>query len=198
MNTDAMNSAILSDWPPTTGWKHKIYGFENPVSTIDETLVGLHTTAWWSGMRLSAFGVGDVRFHVALIPRNKECILAEWEQDADVWVPFKWMIPADLADVALIDVKITLLTPFRFSQRVDISVKMSFQEMPRMERAARYAFVNAEMNTIQYHWDGERRAWGTPLRGADLRYGETYIIIPPSSTIDAKAAVKEVRDWYID
>jgi hypothetical protein len=180
------------------GWKHKIYGFEWKANAIDETLVGLHTTAWWSGIRLSAFGVENARFHVALIPRNNECILMEWEQGADEWIPFKWLIPADFADSALLDVKITLLTPFRHSQRVDISVKMSFQEMPRMDRAVRYAFVNSEMNTIHYHWDGERRAWGTPMRGADLSYGKTYVLIPPSSAIDTKMKIQEVRDWYID
>ncbi len=145
-----------------------------------ETLEGLHTPAWWTGLLLTATEGPNVIYHVKLRMRNgrpgmpfagHECM---WTQTSGTWRPFPWALPATMATSMGLEVVITPVDGVATT-----AVKIAFQEMSGLLERDHYLFCDDEGTLVQL-WDGRHHTWGTPEEGHAPKWRALHVVVPPT------------------
>lgn len=165
-----------------------------------ETLEGLHTPAWWTGLRLVAADGWNTVYRVRLrqiaglqsstgnqrIPAGNaeihdrpgfplmanEC---EWTQVSGDWHPLPFAVPATMASLTGMEL---VVTPTDNAPRDLItSVKIGFQEMPQLRETDRYLFCDDDGRVV-HMWDGRRQVCGTPQEGSEPEWRSLHTVVP--------------------
>ena len=169
-----------------TGWKMLTRAGAGP---WPETLSGLHTGSWWTGVRLTAAGEAagapGQHYRVQLLdsggkaPFPEDARACVWEQRSGEWEPLPWPIPADLATARGFHLVVEPLAPVRES--LTTSVRIAFYDLPDNE-PHRYIFVATD-GTPRLLWDGVRSLWGTPFEGVEPIWRTFHTVVPPLARI---------------
>ena len=147
-----------------------------------ETLEGLHTPAWWTGVRLTAAEGWNTVYRVKLRMRGSErpgfpafAGECEWTQVSSDWHPLPFPIPASMATSMGLElyVKPTDNAP----DSLITSVKIAFQEMPALDDHDRYLFCDHD-GSLVHVWNGRHRTWGTPEEGYQPLWRQLYTVVP--------------------
>lgn len=146
-----------------------------------ETLAGLHTPAWWTGLRLVAAGGWNTVYRVKLrkiwnqpgfpfIPN--EC---EWTQVSGDWHPLPYALPAKMA--TLMGLELVISPTENAPAGLITSVKISFQELPDLREKDRYLFCDDEGRLV-HMWNGRHQSWGTPDEGEQPLWRQLHTVVP--------------------
>lgn len=146
-----------------------------------ETLVGLHTPAWWTGLRLSAADGWNTIYRVRLrklhdqpgfpgVPND-----CEWTQVSGDWHPLPFALPATMATV--MGMELTVTPTANAPAGLITSVKISFQEMPGLRERDRYLFCDHD-GCVVHMWNGRHRTWGTPTEGDQPQWQQLHTVVP--------------------
>ena len=147
-----------------------------------ETLEGLHTPAWWTGLRLAAAEGWNTIYRVKLRIRDseqagfpfaaREC---EWTQVSNDWHPLPFPIPASMATT--MGLELYVRPTDNAPPSLITSVKIAFQEMPALRDNDRYLFCDHDGAPVHV-WDGRHRAWGTPEEGFQPQWRQLHVVVP--------------------
>jgi len=182
-------------WPPepgpTTGFKTKFpEGLELEKT---ESLTKLGHPGWWSGVKILVPNETPALFHVRLVVEEGDAIFMEERvQEANVWVPFPWLIPGEMATALGLRLEVKRIDsdiPIMFG------IKTAIYYLPSMLQRDRYLFMK-EDRRMAYHWNGAHHSWGSPTKGAEPMWRTIHTVIPPFEMMrDMDAHVFCIHDW---
>jgi len=181
-----MLSDILRTWPPgpgldetVTGTKQRLLANE-PLHGFTENLDDLHEPAWWTGVKIIT--VENVAaFSVRLIDRIGQPFFEDhcvWDQSAGEWQMFPWPIPAALAALRGLQIRISRIDN---DEPLFVSMKTCFHEMTMMDQVGPYLFMD-DMDAPVFYWHGD--LWSTPTRGLPLPMDVQCRPIPSIASLD--------------
>lgn len=187
-----MLSAIPTHWPPHEGSTvHPETGYKSMTAqhaaTYRETLMDLHDSAWWTGLRITAFTEEPQRFRVKLLNAQGEPAFkmasdrCMWFQESGEWVKFPWPIPAKMAKYMELWVDITPMSVTGNGPYVN--TRIAFHEVPGIIPKEHLLFFN-EAGAVQHYWNGSQNVWGNRSEGATPRWRTVHVPVPPSSMLD--------------
>jgi hypothetical protein len=182
-------------WPPepgpTTGFKTNFpIGLELEKT---ESLTTLGHPAWWSGVKILVPTEEGASFSVRLVTGDGESVFMEERvQEANVWVPFPWLIPGGMATEMRLRMEVKRIDsdiPFMFG------IKTSFCYLPTLLARDRYLFMNPD-RSMAYHWNGAKNTWGSTTGGADPMWRTIHTVIPPFDLMGSlDQQVFCIHDW---
>lgn len=150
-----MLSTIKQFWPPapsptqtTTGYKFKNHKIGDV--PVTEELRTLDTYDWWTGLRIATMGAEPAMFHVRIVDSVGNQFGPDWIQESNMWVPFYWAIPGDLALKEELKLSIALAernTPIE----PDICVRISFHTLAEQPPHDPYFFIDDGLK-VRYTW----------------------------------------------
>lgn len=178
-------SDIPQFFPPTSGdsrvgWKDLFQPVVENDGTFRESLVGLHEPAWWTGVRIASLDANQ-EFRVELLKLHDEFAIGTWTQRAGVWTAFPWAIPAKMASLMGLMLRITPLGTNMTTPQY--AVRTAFAELSTMPVDERYLFFD-ETGVVQFYWNGRRQAWGSRSQGAEPQWRSIHMLVPPSSMLE--------------
>jgi hypothetical protein len=182
-------------WPPepgpTTGFKTKFpEGLEH---TKTESLKHLSHPGWWSGVKILVPIEEGVSFSVRLLATEDEPVFMEEQvQEANVWVPFPWLIPGEMATEMRLRLEVKRIDS---DQPIMFGIKTSFCYLPTLLARDRYLFMNRD-RSMAYHWNGAKQIWGSPHLGGAPVWRTIHTVIPPFDRMGSlNQQVFCIHDW---
>ena len=182
-------------WPPepgpTTGFKTKFpEGLEYEKT---QSLSQLSHPGWWSGVKILVPTEEGASFSVRLLAAEDEPVFMEERvQEANVWVPFPWLIPGEMATAMRLRLEVKRIDsdqPFMFG------IKTSFCYLPTLLARDRYLFMNPD-RSFAYFWNGATQIWGSPTLGSYPVWRTIHTVIPPFDLMGSlEQRVFCIHDW---
>lgn len=170
-----MLSDIKHFWPPPFGQpevgykKMSVHG-----SSVEMKMNDLHESAWWTGLRLTAYPHSNAPLRVQLHASEGfdfPQVITEWTQIDGEWTPFPYPIPARMAATMKLRLVVQTLN------EADITMCASFHEMFVLPPNDKYLFVS-DTGQVQFYWNGRRRAHGNPESGAEPAWRSVHYVVP--------------------
>ena len=185
MNPTIRMSEIPRVWSPAPGPEQRTTGLKTIPGTVygvfRESLVGLHETAWWTGLQLKCPDAPDTGFHVSIMSDNgadQPFGPTAWFQKADDWQPLPWAIPPSLATTMRLYLEITPIGRAP-EEPLWIARRIGFHELgTNVSPDGRYAFVHTDGH-VSATWDERFSAWATKNHGNVPFWGSPYYVVPP-------------------
>jgi hypothetical protein len=182
-------------WPPepgpTTGFKTKFpEGLEHEKT---ESLNQLIHPGWWSGVKIIVPTEERASFSVRLVTEDGEPVfMEERDQEANVWVPFPWLIPGGMATAMKLRLEVKRIdsdSPFMFG------IITSFCILPTLLARDRYLFMKEDRH-MAYFWNGAKNTWGSPTKGDEPAWRTIHTVIPPFDRMGSwNQPVFCIHDW---
>ena len=179
-------SDIPSVWSPEPGPEQRTTGLKTIPGQVygvfRESLVGLHETAWWTGLQLKCPDAPDTEFYVRIMSdvgiEQPFGVTTAWVQAADEWQPFPWAIPPSLATFLRLYLEITPIG-HTTGEPLWVARRIGFHELGKdIARDDRYVFIHAD-GQMCATWDERLSAWATKNRGHVPHWGAAYLVVPP-------------------
>jgi hypothetical protein len=175
---------IPNVWPPEPGPGQRTTGLKTIPGQIHgrhlETLVGLHDTAWWTGLQLKCPDAPDMEFYVTLKSEVVSLpfgLVSGWYQKADEWRALPWAIPASFATTLRLYLDIF---PIGLASGMPLWVarRIGFHELGKnLSPVGRYLFAGMD-GEICATWDERFSAWAKKDHGHVPVWGDDYTVVP--------------------
>ena len=147
----------------------------------------LSKSCWWTGIRINV----PLDQYVCSTKAQDDLLVSislgthEWVQSINTWRMLPWPIPAHMASILGLPIKVTVM----YSENAPLlfGISLNYENLPTVSHLDRFMFVNNEGHPI-HMWDGIQEVDGTEHRGAQIPQRQKgdeqrYRIIPPCTKL---------------